>query len=67
MLVGGPLAGKTTVLEVLAETLISLNQKGFDEDKVRIKFPSTRWGLMFMSCNCVPWFQNYFIEHEFNC
>lgn len=34
MLVGGPLAGKTKVLEVLAETLNSLNQKGIDEDKV---------------------------------
>ncbi|EDV24937.1 uncharacterized protein TRIADDRAFT_25541, partial [Trichoplax adhaerens] len=37
MLVGGPLAGKTKVLEILAETLASLHQKGFDEDKVQYR------------------------------
>lgn len=75
-MVGDPFSGKTTVLEVLAETLNLLTDRGYDDESVNKvlnsnKLDGTNWAaltkidqpkrFLLSSWNCVFWFLIFFI------
>lgn len=75
-MVGDPFSGKTTVLEVLAETLNLLTDRGYDDESVNKvlnsnKLDGTNWAaltkidlpkqFLLSSWNSVFWFLIFFI------